>query len=248
SRAETGCWQAAGTWPARAPAKRSAPGSTSSTARATCRTDASCSTANSSAWAWARRTWRRCCAASTSTAPATCACWWRWATAGPPEEEVIAVRAPRNVRRGGGTAFTVVGVDNLLVQIARCCQPLPGEAIAGYLTRSRGVSVHRADCAAFARLAAREPQRVLPVEWGASGGGHEAAVVLDAVDRKYLLKDVTNLIAQEDAHVLSIDGGASRGAGRVQLRLSLRVADFGQLSRLLGRLEALPGVERARRA
>src|SRR5690606_8331451 len=172
----------------------------------------------------------------------------REAAAGPPEEEVIAVRAPRNVRRGGGTAFTVVGVDNLLVQIARCCQPLPGEAIAGYLTRSRGVSVHRADCAAFARLAAREPQRVLPVEWGASGGGHEAAVVLDAVDRKYLLKDVTNLIAQEDAHVLSIDGGASRGAGRVQLRLSLRVADFGQLSRLLGRLEALPGVERARRA
>ncbi len=161
---------------------------------------------------------------------------------------VIALRAPKRVRRGGGQDFTVVGVDNLLVQIARCCHPLPGEAIRGYLTRSRGVSVHRADCAAFARLEAKEPQRVLPVEWSASGGGHEAAVTLDAVDRKHLLKDVTNLIAQEDAHVLSIDGGASRGAGRVQLRVSLRVADFGQLSRLLGRLEALPGVERAYRA
>src|SRR5690606_6269368 len=87
---------------------------------------------------------------------------------------VIALRAPRRMRRGGGQDFTVVGVDNLLAQVARCCQPLPGEAVAGYLTRARGVSVHRADCAAFARLAAKEPQRVLPVEWGGSGGGHEA--------------------------------------------------------------------------
>ena len=171
------------------------------------------------------------------------------AEGGGPEDEVIAVRAPRRLRRGGSHDFTVVGVDNLLAQIARCCQPLPGEAIAGYLTRARGVSVHRADCASFTRLATKEPQRVLPVEWGGSGGGHEASVVLDAIDRKHLLKDVTTLIAQEDAHVLSIDGGgAGRGHGRVQLRLALRVADFGQLSRLLGRLEALPGVERAQRA
>src|SRR5690606_20875473 len=167
---------------------------------------------------------------------------------GAADEGGIAVRAPRRLRGGGGQQFTVVGVDNLLAQVARCCQPLPGEAVAGYLTRARGVSVHRADCASFLRLAAREPQRVLPVEWGGAGGGHDASVVLDAVDRKHLLKDVTTLIAQEDAHVLSIDGGAGRGHGRVQLRLALRVADFGQLSRLLGRLEALPGVERARRA
>ncbi len=173
----------------------------------------------------------------------------REAAAGEPDDGVIALRAPRRVRRGGGPDFTVVGVDNLLAQIARCCQPLPGEAIAGYLTRARGVSVHRADCASFARLAAKEPQRVLAVEWGGPGSGHDASVVLDAVDRKHLLKDVTNLIAQEDAHVLSIDGGGvGRGQGRVQLRLGLRVSDFGQLSRLLGRLEALPGVERAQRA
>ena len=173
----------------------------------------------------------------------------REAAEGPGDDGVIAVRAPRRVRRDGGQDFTVVGVDNLLVQIARCCHPLPGEAISGYLTRARGVSVHRADCASFARLAANEPQRVLPVEWGGSGGGHEAAVILDAIDHRHLLKDVTDLIAQEDAHVISIDGGgAGRARGHVQLRLSLRVADFGQLSRLLGRLESLPGVERARRA
>ena len=173
----------------------------------------------------------------------------RDAAMAPAGDGVIAVRGPRRVPRSGSPDFTVVGVDNLLVQIARCCQPLPGEAITGYLTRSRGISVHRADCAALSRLASKSPQRVLPVEWGDASGGHEAAVVLDAVDRKHLLKDVTNLIAQEDAHVLSIDGGgAGRSQGHVQLRLALRVADFGQLSRLLGRLEALPGVERAQRA
>ena len=149
--------------------------------------------------------------------------------------------------KAGKSAFTVEGVGNLLVQIARCCQPLPGEAIAGYLTRGRGVSVHRADCAAFLRLSAKAPQRVMPVEWGQAGGGFETEVAVDAVDRKRLLKDVTNLIAQEDAHVLAIAGDVGHGA-QVRLKLKLRVQDFGQLSRLLGKIEGLAGVEQARRA
>ena len=73
-------------------------------------------------------------------------------------------------------------------------------------------------------------------------------MLVDAINRKWLLKDVTNLIAQEDTHVLEIRSEAARGGGRVRLRLRLRVADFGQLSRLLGKLDGLPGVERARRA
>jgi GTP pyrophosphokinase len=143
------------------------------------------------------------------------------------------------------SAFTVVGVGNLLVQIARCCQPVPGEPIAGYLTRGRGVSVHRADCATLQRLSVTQPARVLPVEWGRQGGGSEAALMVDAVDRKWLLKDVTNLIAQEDTHILEISSDTARRDGRVRLRLRVRVADFGQLSRLLGKLDGLPGVERA---
>jgi GTP pyrophosphokinase len=159
-----------------------------------------------------------------------------------------APRPPKLPRTGtGGGAFTVVGVDNLLVQIARCCQPLPGEPIAGYLTRGRGVSVHRADCAAFLRLSATQPQRVLPVEWGRSGGGHVAAVNVEAVDRRWLLKDLTNLIAQDDAHVLSIRSDALDGS-RVRLQLQLRVRDHEQLTRLLGRIDSLPGVETVRRA
>jgi len=133
------------------------------------------------------------------------------------------------------------------VQLARCCQPVPGEPITGYLTRARGVTVHRADCAAFIRLAGAQPQRVLPVEWGqASGGGYEVDVMVSGVDRKWLLKDITTLIAQEDAHVADIRSDL-RNDGRLQLRMRLRVSDYGQLSTLLGKLDALPGVERARR-
>ncbi|HYG06545.1 MAG TPA: bifunctional (p)ppGpp synthetase/guanosine-3',5'-bis(diphosphate) 3'-pyrophosphohydrolase [Stenotrophomonas sp.] len=147
----------------------------------------------------------------------------------------------------GKSKFTVQGVGNLLVQLARCCQPVAGEPIVGYLTQSRGVTVHRADCAALARLGAANPQRLLPVEWGQAGGGYEVDVQVRAMDRRYLLKDVTNLIAQEEAHVLEINSENVRDSGQTQLRLRLKVSDYGQLSTLLGKLDALPGVHQVRR-
>ncbi|WP_119717358.1 RelA/SpoT family protein [Cognatilysobacter tabacisoli] len=144
--------------------------------------------------------------------------------------------------------FTVEGVGNLLVQLARCCQPLPGEPIAGYLTRTRGVSVHRPTCAAFQRLAAIDPQRVLPVEWGRKGSAYEVDVEVVALDRKWLLKEVTNLIAQNNVHVGSIRSEHERNGARVRLQLGLRVSDYGQLSTVLGKLAGLPGVESAQRS
>ncbi len=157
---------------------------------------------------------------------------------------------PRPTARRGGTGksdFTVQGVGNLLVQLARCCQPVAGEPIQGYLTRTRGMTVHRADCASLARLGAAHPDRVLPVEWGRKGSAYEVDVMVRAVDRRWLLKDITNLIAQEDAYVIEINSDNLRESGRVQLRLRLKVNDYGQLSTLLGKLEALPGVDDARR-
>jgi GTP pyrophosphokinase len=157
-------------------------------------------------------------------------------------------RTPRRAPPPSSSRFTVQGVGNLLVQLARCCQPVPGEPIAGYLTRGRGVTVHRTDCAGFSRLAAANPQRVLPVEWGRAGGGYEVDVQITAIDRKWLLKDITTLIAQEDANVLDINSDNARDSGKARLRLRLKVADFGQLSTLLRKLDALPGVEEARRS
>lgn len=154
--------------------------------------------------------------------------------------------APRKAGRRRDAGFTVQGVGNLLVQLARCCQPVPGEPIVGYLTRTRGVTVHRAGCASFARLAAAQPQRALPVEWGTAGGGYEVDVAVSGVDRKWLLKDITTLVAQEDAHVADLRSDADTD-GRLKVRMRLRVSDYGQLSTLLRKLDALPGVERARR-
>ena len=165
-----------------------------------------------------------------------------------PAPASITLRAPRRPPATPKSKFTVQGVGNLLVQIARCCQPVPGEPISGYLTRGRGVSVHRVDCAALLRLAAGNPQRVLPVEWGVAGGGYEVDVQIKALDRKGLLKDITTLIAQEDANVTDIQSDNTRATGRALLRLRLRVADYGHLSTLLGKLDALPGVEEARRS
>ena len=168
------------------------------------------------------------------------------ATAPPTTTHITTPPPPRHTPRRS-TDFTVEGVGNLLVQLARCCQPLPGEPIVGYLTRGRGVSVHRPDCTAFERLAAAQPQRVLPVEWGRAGSGYEVDVEVLALDRKWLLKEVTNLIAQGNAHVVSIRSDSERNGARVRLRLRLRVGDYGQLSTLLGKLSALPGVEHAQR-
>ncbi len=155
--------------------------------------------------------------------------------------------APRRPRERS-SEFTVEGVGNVLTQMARCCQPLPGEPIVGYLTRGRGVSVHRPGCATFARLAASHPQRVLPVEWGRAGSMHEIDVEMRAIDRKWLLKDVTNLVAQDNVNVTSMRSEHERDGAHVRLHLRLKVVDFGQLSTVLGKLAALPGVEHARRA
>jgi len=157
-------------------------------------------------------------------------------------------RLPRKVPKPAKSAFTVVGVGNLLTQIARCCQPLPGEAIVGYLTKTRGVSIHRRDCTAFQRLSAQHPQRVLPVEWGRSdGGGHEASVIIDVIDRRHLLKDLTTLFAQEDVHVLSIR--SEQGPlSRQRIFVRLRLGGYEQFARLMGKIDSLPGVEQTRRA
>ncbi|MFY2765347.1 RelA/SpoT family protein [Arenimonas sp. MALMAid1274] len=144
--------------------------------------------------------------------------------------------------------FTVEGVGNLLSQIARCCQPVPGDPIVGYLTRGRGVSIHRAGCASVQRLLARQPDRLLPVDWGRAGSSsYEVDLTLRAFDRKWLLKDLTNVIAQLGVNILGVQSRVDEAQGMAELRIAVRVGDYGQLSDLLGRLNAVPGVQEARR-
>ena len=145
-------------------------------------------------------------------------------------------------------ALSIEGVGNLLTTLARCCQPLPGDAVRGYVTKGRGVSVHRADCGSLAHLLRRDPDRVIEVSWGhAASQAYEVDVELRGYDRKELQKDVTNVISNANTHIIASSSRAQPQTGEVEMRYTLRVRDFEQLSTLLGKLLALPNVTDARR-
>ena len=163
-------------------------------------------------------------------------------------ERALPLRTEAKLRAKPSDGFVVEGVGNLLTQIARCCQPVAGDAIAGYLTRARGVSIHREGCGALQRLLAKHPERLLPVEWGDRGdGSYSVDVQVRGFDRKGLLKDLANLIAQQGAHVLAISSRVDAVRGLAEFALTLKVRDFDQLGQLLGRLNAVPGVDDVRR-
>jgi len=156
-------------------------------------------------------------------------------------------KAPRPPPRGRD-AVVIDGVGNLMTALARCCQPLPGDPVLGFITRGRGVSVHRADCAQLARLRERDPARVVEVDWGGGAGqSYEVDVLVRAYDRKSLHKDVTNVIAAANVYMVAINARVDAASGEVAMHFSLRVTDFGQLSALLARILAVPNVIEARR-
>lgn len=159
----------------------------------------------------------------------------------------LPASAPPRVAEGSG-AVVIEGVGNLLSQLARCCRPLPGDAIVGYITRGRGVSVHRADCAQVAALRERDASRLIEVAWGSRPArSYEVDVVVRGFDRKGLHKDVSNVIAAANAQVVAVNARADARRGIAEMNYTLRVADFGQLSGLLSQLLAVPNVTEARR-
>ncbi|NLB12783.1 MAG: bifunctional (p)ppGpp synthetase/guanosine-3',5'-bis(diphosphate) 3'-pyrophosphohydrolase, partial [Gammaproteobacteria bacterium] len=155
-----------------------------------------------------------------------------------------ALARPPKPARG----FTIEGVGNLMAQLARCCQPVAGDAISGYLTRGRGVTVHRSNCASLQALATRSPERVVPVEWGRENAqSFSVDILVRAWDRKWLLKDLTNVIGSSNVHILAASTRLDENRNRAELRFTLKVADFEQLGQLLARIEAVPAVLEARR-
>ena len=144
--------------------------------------------------------------------------------------------------------FTIEGVGNLMAELARCCQPVAGDAISGYLTRGRGVSIHRANCSSLKALAARSPERIVPVEWGGdSNQSYSVDIVVRAWNRKWLLKDLTTVIGTSDVHILGVNTQVDDRTNNAEIRLTLKVGDFEQLGQLLDKIEALSGVASASR-
>jgi GTP pyrophosphokinase len=156
--------------------------------------------------------------------------------------------APSKLPAPGKDALVIEGVGNLLTVLARCCQPVPGDEVAGFITRGRGVSVHRTDCRQLQRLRTLDPDRIIEVEWG--GGrqrAYEVNVLVRGYDRKGLHKDVSNVIAAANVHILAVEARVDQARNEVAMNYVLRVVDFGQLSALLGQLHAVPNVIEARR-
>jgi GTP pyrophosphokinase len=156
----------------------------------------------------------------------------------------VASRAAQHDRG----ALSIEGLGNLLTTLARCCQPLPGDPVRGFITRGRGVSVHRSDCASLARLARRSPERVIDVSWGrVEVQSYEIDIELRGYDRKGLQKDVATTISNTGPHIVASSSRVHVRTGEVEMRFTLKVKDYEQLSTLLGRLSALSNVTDARR-
>ena len=156
-----------------------------------------------------------------------------------PEEPQPAMEEEARPRRVSAAGIQVLGKGDLLTQLGRCCSPVPGDDIIGYVTRSRGVTVHRRDC--FNVLHEDEPQRLVDVAWGPTGAFYPVAVHIDAWDRVGLLRDVSTVIAEEQVNMVAVRTQEHPDRS-VSISLTLETRGLDQLSRLLSRLEMVRGV------
>ncbi len=137
----------------------------------------------------------------------------------------------------------VQGAGNLPTHIAGCCNPLPGDTIAGFITRGNGVSIHRADCARILSSADSTETRIIEVEWGvAPPESYEVDVVIEAYDRHGLLRDITGLFASARINVLSINTITNKQSNSATMRLHVEVPSLASLSKLLERIDRLKNV------
>jgi guanosine-3',5'-bis(diphosphate) 3'-pyrophosphohydrolase len=149
--------------------------------------------------------------------------------------------APRSRRRKSPTGVRVKGIDDLLVRLAHCCNPVPGDPLVGFVTRGRGVSVHRASCP-NARELLKTPERIIEVEWdtGASTT-YQVEIYIEARDRTGLLRDVTVALAEAGVNVLSANIATDK-QGITTMRFLFELGNMEQLGAVLQRVRTLDGV------
>jgi GTP pyrophosphokinase len=163
-------------------------------------------------------------------------------TAAPVSE--VQLSKPRG--SGAGSHVLVVGIDELMTSLARCCRPMPPDEIVGFVTRGKGVSIHRARCANAAALARRQPERLIEVAWGAAPDAlYPVEVFVLAQDRQGLLRDVSEVFAREKLNVIGVNTLSHRH--EAQMSFTLEVADAAALRRALSEVAEVRGVLAARR-
>ncbi|MGE5769775.1 MAG: RelA/SpoT family protein [Betaproteobacteria bacterium] len=159
-------------------------------------------------------------------------------------DEVLA--KPRKAAEGN-QGILIVGVDKLLTQLARCCKPAPPDEIQGFVTRGKGVSIHRLDCSNFSHLAALHPERVIECDWGGQTTGVFATdIVVDAHDRQGLLRDISEIFAREKLNVIGVNTQSKQG--KAHMGFTVEVGNLQQLQRTLTLIHEVDGVVGVRRA
>ncbi|MGB2694875.1 MAG: bifunctional (p)ppGpp synthetase/guanosine-3',5'-bis(diphosphate) 3'-pyrophosphohydrolase [Dehalococcoidia bacterium] len=156
-----------------------------------------------------------------------------------PEEDLPELDERALQRPVSAPGIQVLGTGDLLTQLGRCCSPVPGDQIIGYVTRSRGVTVHRRDC--FNVLHEDERQRLVEVDWGRTGQYYPVAVHIESWDRVGLLRDLSVIVAEEKVNMVGVRT-QERGDRTTLISLTLETQGVDQLSRLLSKLEVVRGV------
>jgi len=153
---------------------------------------------------------------------------------------------PRKPKPSGDSGILVVGMDRLLTQLAKCCKPVPPDAIRGFVTRGKGVSIHRDDCPSLKRLAELHPERLVDSDWGTKpGGAYAVDMVLTASDRPGLLRDVGEALARERINVTAVRTQSRDDLAH--MRFSFDVEDLVQMRRALAAVKQVHGVIRVAR-
>ena len=162
-----------------------------------------------------------------------------------PDAAPVAEAEPGVLRRskaaGAGSGILVVGVDRLMTVLARCCKPAPPDGIVGFVTRGKGVTIHRQSCANVARMRAREPERLITADWGLPRDEvFPVDVVLEAADRQGLLRDVSEVFSRERINVTAANT-LTRDM-RTRMAFTLEVKSLDALARALALVRDVPGV------
>ncbi|TAA47356.1 GTP diphosphokinase [Corallincola spongiicola] len=163
-------------------------------------------------------------------------------------DELVLKKTANVTRKPPKDVLLVEGVGNLMTHMARCCQPVPGDPIMGYITQGRGISIHRQDCDQLADLLEAQPERGMETAWGENyAAGYSLTIRLLATDRSGLLRDITTILANDKINVLGVKSRSDVNQQTAIIDMELEIYNKDSLSRVLTRLGQLPDVMEAKR-
>lgn len=165
----------------------------------------------------------------------------------PNESLRILERSPSNEKSSAGVQ--IQGLGKLLNSVARCCRPVPGDAVSGFVTRGRGVSIHRSDCKKFLRLQTEHQERVIDVCWGNTDGQQlPVDIKIEAWDRYGLIRDISSVLANDRVNVLGIRSNSNSREHKAYIDVSVEIKDLEALSLVCNRIAQVPNVVDVSRA